>query len=191
MSDERKGGWIKTYSGGQFWPLDPRPEEINLADIAHALAHTCRYNGHTEQFYSVAQHSVEVSLAVGREGHDAETQLWGLLHDAGEAYLPDVCRPIKNAMMVMIDDIPWTFRDVENRIMRCVASKFGIEPREPDIVGEFDFRIMSDEAAWLMDGGTKGWTDFGEPLGIEIVPVRAVMARKRFLERFAQLEGMR
>ena len=79
---ERRGDWIQTYLGIQFWPLDPRPEEVMLFDIAHSLSNMCRFTGHCREFYSVAQHSVIVSQNVPRE--DAA---WGLLHDASEAYM--------------------------------------------------------------------------------------------------------
>ncbi|MFN9113590.1 MAG: phosphohydrolase, partial [Bacteroidota bacterium] len=69
--------WIQTFSGIAFWPLDPKPEHVRIADIAHALSMKCRYNGHTRKFYSVAEHSVLVSRHVPEE--DA---LWALLHDA-------------------------------------------------------------------------------------------------------------
>ena len=59
---ERGGDWMQTYSGFQFWPLDPRPEEIHVIDIAHSLANQCRYAGHCREFYSVAQHSVLLKL---------------------------------------------------------------------------------------------------------------------------------
>ena len=64
----RVGDWIQVYTGGQFWPLDPRPEEIHIEDIAHALALTCRFTGHCREFYSVAQHSLLVSYYVADQG---------------------------------------------------------------------------------------------------------------------------
>jgi 5'-deoxynucleotidase YfbR-like HD superfamily hydrolase len=104
--------WIQTFTGRQFWPLDPRPEDIELLDIAHALANKCRYTGHTRSFYSVAQHSVLVSEIV-----PAADAHWGLLHDASEAYLPDVARPVKRELA--------GFQEIENRLMGCVAERDG------------------------------------------------------------------
>ena len=57
----RYGDFIQTYSGIEFYPLDPRIEEVKLLDIAHALSNICRFTGHCNEFYSVAQHSVLVS----------------------------------------------------------------------------------------------------------------------------------
>src|ERR1019366_9954250 len=82
-------GAIRTYSGVRFKPLDPDPA-VGISDIAHALANQCRFGGHSSAFYSVAQHSVRVSEICA-----AEDALWGLLHDASEAYLVDVPAPLK------------------------------------------------------------------------------------------------
>ena len=56
--EQRTGNWMQTYSGVQFWPLDPHHSEINIVDIAHALSNMCRYAGHCREFYSVAEHSI-------------------------------------------------------------------------------------------------------------------------------------
>lgn len=84
--------WIQTYTGGQFYPLEPSPADLNIVDIAHALSMLCRFNGHVKSFYSVAEHSVHVSRIV-----PPEQALAGLLHDATEAYLTDLPRPVKHS----------------------------------------------------------------------------------------------
>jgi len=89
METER-GDWIQVYSGGKFYPEDPQPEDIHIEDIAHALSLQCRFGGHCESFYSVAQHCCTVSNLL-----PPRFKLWGLLHDAPEAYLMDIPRPIK------------------------------------------------------------------------------------------------
>lgn len=58
---ERAGDWMQTFTGRQFWPMDPRPEDLDILDIAHALSLLCRFGGHCQRFYSVAEHSVHVS----------------------------------------------------------------------------------------------------------------------------------
>ena len=87
--------WIQTHLGIQFIVLEPRFENIHIGDIAHALSMNCRFNGHCKDFYSVAEHSVHVSRILD---DDPNLALWGLLHDASEAYITDLPRPVKNAM---------------------------------------------------------------------------------------------
>ncbi len=86
-------GFLPTCTGRSVHILNPRPEEIDIEDVAHALSHACRFAGHVPAFYSVAQHSILVSELL-----DARTALWGLLHDASEAYLHDLTRPLKRAL---------------------------------------------------------------------------------------------
>jgi 5'-deoxynucleotidase YfbR-like HD superfamily hydrolase len=104
--------WIQTYSGIKMHPLSPTEEEISIEDIAHALSNLCRFTGHCNKFYSVAQHSVLVSVYSPRD-----YAMWGLLHDASEAYLNDIARPIK------ISDEYNTYRKIEENLMKVIAKK--------------------------------------------------------------------
>ena len=79
----RKGNWMQTFTGRQFWPADPRADEIDIRDIAHALSMQCRYAGHCTQFYSVAEHCVLLANAI------PEQKLWALLHDASAGTMPE------------------------------------------------------------------------------------------------------
>ena len=88
--DHPRGPWMITFTGRQFHPLDPRADEVDVCDIAHALANICRFGGHSRHHYSVAQHSVLVSHLV-----PPELALVGLLHDAAEAYVGDMIAPMK------------------------------------------------------------------------------------------------
>ena len=85
--------WIITASGKRFYLRRPTPADIDAGDVAHALAHICRFNGHTREFYSVAQHSILVSRLL-----PDELKLAGLLHDAAEAYCGDMVKPLKNCL---------------------------------------------------------------------------------------------
>ena len=105
-----------TYSGVEFYPLDPRAEEIRIEDIAHALSNLCRYGGHVRRFYSVAEHSVSVAKACV-----PRCTLWGLLHDAAEAYLVDLPAPIKNDSR-----LGELYREAEGRLMRAICTRFGL-----------------------------------------------------------------
>lgn len=174
----RTGDWIQTYSGRCFWPLDPRPEEVEIADIAHALAMTCRYRGHCTRFYSVAEHSVLVSRHV-----PAEHALWGLLHDAAEAYSADIPRPLKRELA------GWP--DIEERILRAVCVRFGLPPEEPDCVKAADAALLSDERAALMVPCEREWGYCQPGLGVSIAGFRPRIAEKRFLAEFRRLTGGR
>lgn len=174
--DSRKGDWIQTYTGRQFWPLDPRPEDIDIRDIAHALAHKCRYSGHTSQFYSVAEHSVFVSDNVPED-----LALWGLLHDAAEAYLPDVPRPLKHE-----PEMAW-FRAVEARIMGAVCDHFGLCRDEPREVSRVDAAILADEMAQLMAPPPAPWNLPEPPVGLRLPCYSPETAEFLFLYRFDRL----
>lgn len=94
---------IATYTGKMFDPLDPDPSLIDIRDIAHALSLLCRANGHFPTFYSVCQHSLACCREAAQRGESRRIQLACLLHDASEAYLSDVTRPVKAAMPMYLE----------------------------------------------------------------------------------------
>lgn len=179
---DRKGSWIQTYSGGRFWPLDPRADEVKLIDIAQALANKCRYAGHCTRFYSVAEHSVLVSRAV-----PAEHAMWALLHDAGEAYLADIPRPVKRFLP--------EWKPIEAAVMRAVCEHFGLPEDEPAAVKAADTAILTDEMKAIMAPPPEPWTH-GFPAGTGLI-VRGLApedARTAFLDRYEEIrweEGRR
>lgn len=87
--------YITTYLKKYFDPVNADINDIEIADIAHALSLLCRANGHFVQFYSVAQHCLNCAKEAKMRGYSKRVQLGCLLHDASEAYLSDVTRPIK------------------------------------------------------------------------------------------------
>lgn len=112
---------IRTFSGMWIEVFDPKPEHILIEDIAHALSNQCRFGGHLPKFYSVAMHSILCAELVPREH-----KLGALLHDASEAYLLDVPKPIKNRLT--------NYVEIEDRLMQVIADKFGFEwPLAPEI----------------------------------------------------------
>lgn len=178
-------GWIQTYTGRQFWPFAPRVEDINILDVAHGLAMTCRYGGHTKKFYSVAEHCWHLSFLGPREA---------LLHDSSEAYLGDVPRPIKYQPQMA------EFRAAEAQIERLVAEKFSLstDPAVWLAVKELDDRILVDEIQALMrrpelylepggDGESGGTLAHLKPLGVQIRCFTPEQAEFAFLSRFAEL----
>lgn len=169
--------WINTYTGRQFWPLAPRVEDIDIVDIAHALSLQCRFTGHTREFYSVADHCLRVADHV-----PPADQLWALLHDAPEAYLIDLARPVKNAPD-MAD-----YRRAEARLMDTIAKRFSLVGLMPDSVCEADNRMLMTEAhalmrmhpQWLIDAP---WQPYNEG----VIPREPEVAKRDFMRRFYAL----
>ena len=171
---DRIGNWIQTYTGRPFWPLDPRPDDIFIEDVARSLSMRCRYSGHVLRFYSVAEHSVHVSRAV-----PPEFALWGLLHDAAEAYSADVPRPLKR-------NLP-AWAPLEKAIMDAVKVRFALEGDEPAIVKDVDFRICGDERAQILHPSLLEWEELPVSLGIHLDCFAPEYAERMFLDRFYEL----
>lgn len=188
-----RGNWIQTYTGRAFYPFEPWKSEVRIEDIAHALALTCRFTGHCEHFYSVAQHCVLASQLVPEC-----FALEALLHDAGEAYLCDLPSPVKAGMSF--------FKDVERVIEQRVMHEFGIcegPPEEllPDgteirrapyamsaPVKHVDLLLVATEARDLMANPPTMWQLPVEPLaGLRIEPWDWREAERQYLRRFEAL----
>lgn len=149
-------GWIQTLSGGRFYPLTPDAKDVNIKDIAGALSKNCRFTGHCSKFYSVAEHSVLVYDIMREKTRDPEILMWALLHDASEAYLSDIARPLKHQPEFEF------YRVVEKNVMRVVATRFGMEPEEPASVKWADNCALRLEAQHLMPQREKAkwsWLD--------------------------------
>jgi hypothetical protein len=170
----RKGSWIQTYTGKQFWPLDPRAEDIELEDIAHALSNQCRFSGHTEKFYSVAEHSVNTCAVAGEYLKClTDERKWALLHDASEAYLVDVPRPVKWFLP--------QYREAEEVLQRAVAERFGLEWPIPEDVHHADNVMLATEARALLKPSPAPWEELPEPVGLVILGLPPDQARGAFL----------
>lgn len=171
----RRGDWLQCFSGGKFYPLDPRADEMNILDIAHSLSLQCRYAGHCLRFYSVAEHSVLLARYVA-----PEHRLWALLHDASEAYLVDVPRPIKGDLA--------GYREIEARIMGVVSETFGLRGDMPAAVHDADIRICVDEKAQNMAAGPMWGIDGLETLGVKLQFWSPAEAEAAFLDMFADIK---
>jgi hypothetical protein len=179
-SEDRVGDWMQTASGGQFWPIDPRAEEVLIWDIAHALSNQCRFAGHCRTFYSVAEHSVRVSLIVP-EGE----MLAALLHDAVEAYLVDLPRPVKRS-----PGIGPRYVEAEAKVAAAIEARFDLAPgaTSSPAIKAADNCLLMTEARDLMARPPATWKESGSrPLEQEIVPWWPRDAREEFLRRFSDL----
>lgn len=169
--------WIQTATGGRFYPLDPRPEDVRIEDIAHGLANICRFGGQCTPFYSVAQHSLLVASLV-----PPEDQRWALLHDASEAYIGDVIRPFKRCPEFE------RYREIERATMDAICHHFGLQPEEPASIRAADMLALATEARDLMPRAElEAWEYMPSPLPFRVQPLPSEEARKRFLATFRAL----
>ena len=169
--------WIQTYTGRQFWPLEPRIEDIDIEDIAHALSNLCRYGGHVEQFYSVAQHSYLVSKVVPQEH-----ALRGLLHDAAEAYLIDLPRPIKRSVGME------AYGAAEKILQAAIYERFGLSPHDPECIKTADNQLLRTEQRDLMKPAPVAWKDYRVgALEMKIEPWSPLGSKVSFKLRFNEL----
>lgn len=132
--------YITTVSGKHFDPIKPDEKLIDIDDIGHALALICRGNGHVSHFYSVAQHSIACAIEAKNRGYKDELALAALLHDASEAYLSDVTRPVKK-------DLEYYLR-VEENLQNIIWKHFLgriLSTEEKKIVQEIDDDMLSME----------------------------------------------
>ena len=174
---------IRTFTGRLFDPVSPRPEDVDVRDIAHALAHVCRFGGHTKDFVSVAQHSVLVSRAV-----PPAHALLGLLHDASEAYVGDIPSPWKANLRFATEDgevIP--FREAEGRIQQAIFSALAVPAGEAGwkAVKHADAVLLAAEARDLMPHSVIPFPEGAAHPRIEAWgPHRA---KAEFMNRYAEL----
>lgn len=184
MSDQEwyGGGWIQTFTGVKFYPLNPRIEDIRIDDIAHALSNVCRYGGHCREFYSVAQHCCMVSDWMPTD------KLHGLMHDASEAYLGDMVRPVKHSNGMS------QYRASENHLEMLIFAAFDIDvhPESAVLVKEYDNRVLFTEKKFLLTHDGLVWSSPVEPLPVAYLTAwTPERAEDEFLERYYSLQRAR
>ena len=146
---------MQTVRGKQFWPMDPRPEDFDIRDIAHALSMLCRFGGHCLRYYSVAEHSVLMTRRASQPN-----RLVTLLHDASEAYLVDMPSPVKKSMP--------EYRIAEGMVQVALAKKYALPYPFPGEVHDLDTRILTDEVQQNMAPRPQPWDVGAEPLGVTL-----------------------
>ncbi len=172
--------FIETYTGRAVRPLHSHVEDISIIDIAHALSNQCRYAGHTEFFYSTAQHCCLLAdyVAKDRKGTALDC-LQILLHDSAEAYLVDIPRPVKQFMP--------EYRKWDRALTMCIREWAGLGRLPiPEWQDEVDSRIVSDEREQVHgDMSDNDWEHYALPLGVSITPWVPAIAEQQFLLRYA------
>ena len=169
------GPTIMLHSGAWFDFCAPGESAFTIEDIAHGLANICRYSGQCSNFYSVAEHSLLVSEVA--KGFEFEA----LLHDAAEAFLGDITRPLKQMLP--------EYKRIENEVENAILERFGVPVPLPTEVKEADLRVLAAEQRQIMPKGTDGWVR-----GRKVVPADVVVrhfppgeAKRIFLARFEAL----
>lgn len=231
-ADTGRGFNQTTGSGKPFWSMDPRPEDVRIEDIAAHLSRICRFGGALKdsvtlcedefphggagisakiEIYSVAQHSVLVSYNV-----PPEYALEGLLHDAAEAYIGDMIKPIKTQLVAnrdnirdllycalgtkisleehnaLVDEIMSTVPDykrIEKRVDDAIRYRFGLPAEESEFVKAADYRaVLTEHRDLQADTGAVDWGVAKlPPFEEKIIPVLPSVARRMFLDRFFEL----
>ena len=177
-------GEIRTYTGKMFDPLAPEVERIDIVDIAHALSMLCRGNGHMKHFYSVGQHSVNCMMEARARKYSKRVQLGCLLHDASEAYLSDVTRPVKAALP--------EYLKIEKPLQEAIWNKW----LEPSLTEEERKQVFEIDDAML-------WHEFIPLMGARLSEEEPMLAaepvldfmgfqetEQRFLSLFRMLTGV-
>jgi 5'-deoxynucleotidase YfbR-like HD superfamily hydrolase len=166
--------YVSTFLGNRFFLEQPRIDDVAIEDIAHGLAFQCRFNGQTQAFYSVAQHSLMVMSLVPKELHFS-----ALLHDAAEAYLGDMVKPLKNLFP--------EFTRIEARVMEIIGERFGIDLTHLDPrIKNADYIALATEKRDLMPHSVEAWSYLAgiQPLPEIIQPMNPLEAKSQFLVAF-------
>lgn len=167
---------LLTCSGKYFNFMEPENSSVDIEDIAHALSNICRFGGHTRSFYSVAQHCVMVSEIVSES-----VQLQALLHDASEAFVGDVIKPLK-------DQMP-NYELIEAKVQSAIYRHFGLSEMMSPEIKKADRILLATERRDLMSENLIPWslTQGIEPLKKCIQPLSPIAAKQQYLDRFAFL----
>ncbi|RJG25870.1 phosphohydrolase [Massilia cavernae] len=170
--------YVSTFSGNRFYPLEPHIDHVAIEDIAHGLAYQCRFNGQTCEFYSVAQHSLVVASLV-----PPRLRLAALLHDAAEAYLGDMVKPLK----VLLPE----FAAIEEKVTLIIGATFGVDFSDYAPIKTADLVALATEKRDLMPHSVERWAylDSIRALPERIVPMSPREAKLAFLDTFDALYG--
>lgn len=178
--------WIITRSGRKFDLFKPTADMVDPTDIAHSLSMQCRFNGHTSSFYSVAQHCYLVADLV-----PAEHQLTALLHDATEAYVGDMVRPLKEEMRIYASamQVDCVYNGVEHLIWLAICDRFNLSPELPASVKHADLVALATEKRDLMPHHPEPWACLEgiEPFAAFIDPWAPSYAAIHYHHRLLQL----
>ena len=187
--------WIITATGRRFDLLTPLASQVSAVDIAHALSNLCRFNGHSKRHYSVAQHSLLVARILEEDGEPAEVVLAGLLHDATEAYVGDMVRPLKlylrDCSLAGFGSHQSDYDQVEDVVWRAICDHFGLSYKLPDSVKRADMIALGEERRELLPDHPTTWECLAgiKPRGYQLESMTPTATRQAFHDRLLQLHA--
>jgi hypothetical protein len=177
----RKGDWCQTWTGRQFWPLDPRPADFHILDIAAGMRNA-RYGAQSVGVQTIGEHCVLMWLVARKRQFAPRIRRAVLMHDATEFILNDMLTPIKRFLP--------DYKAIEDRMAHALAVRFDFDHPLPAEVKELDAAIVNDEVAQNMAPIPAPWGGLnGKPLGVPVQCWPADLAMIRFLHACA-IEGM-
>lgn len=183
------GDFIETYTGKFFYLLNPKERDVDIIDIAHSLSQLCRYTGHTQNFYSVAEHSYFASHII-----DEKYALEALLHDAVEVYMNDMSRPVKRSIALKSNKLYDNYKEIEQNIEKIIAKKYKLQFPFPEEVKKIDNIMLYLEAHQLHFKKIDKWNFpiiIANKNLITIQNYKPKEIEKRFLNRFIELTEKR
>lgn len=156
---------IETHLGVMIDVRNPKPEDIQIEDIAHSLARECRYGNFVTDFYSVAQHSCLLAKYACNKLHKPPREVMrALMHDSPEAYIGDWPHPIKN-----MPEFKEPLLLLEENLITAIETALDVPVRMEPWLHDIDRRIVCDERAHIKNATGNVWlSDENEPLGITI-----------------------
>jgi 5'-deoxynucleotidase YfbR-like HD superfamily hydrolase len=180
---------IELASGRYLDLVNPDPAAITLDDIAHGLAHTCRYAGHTRRFYSVAEHAVLVAAKLRAEGQPLAVQMSGLHHDDAEAFIADIARPLKTLLQPAYDAISGRLDGAIGLALHVALPALFLGDEAATAVKDADNWALAAEAYHLLPSKGVGWWSHGlyDPADESVIWVdslgqRPDFARQQFIQ---------
>lgn len=153
--------WIETKTGKYVYNSE-NPDDVNIKDISSSLSKLCRFNGHSDKFYTIGQHVLWIREQMKKDGYSPRIQLLGLMHDFHEAYITDVPTPLKSYLK---KDFNFDITEVEKIVDNKIYKKFNVELPSDDeiaIVRHYDLKALFVEKRFLFDKYVDwGWgTDY-------------------------------
>lgn len=174
---------IDTFTGKRLSILALDPEDVDIVDIAHSLSLRCRFNGHIQQLYSVAQHSVILARMVARDGGSPMSQLRALLHDAAEFVTGDSPGPVKHTALMA------GYRAIEQGVQRAISERFGVEGGLCELGQKMHRQLFATEAFELFGGSGRGpaHNPADRRPDVSVLPWDHHGAERTFLDEFERL----